>query len=257
MASAQQHKIELNAQLRTVMGSKVKQIRESGFIPAVLYGKGQEPIALQVPNKDFNKTFKAAGESTLVYVSVDLPAQAGGRQVFPTIIHDIARHPASDAIIHADFYKVNLAQKIKTKVPVAFIGESQAVKDGGIFIRNVNEVEVEALPQDLPHEINFDMAPLVAFGDQILLKDAKLGDKVEVLGHAEEIIAAVQAPISEEALAASLETTGETVDDVAIVEKVKDADAVLDASEGKPEAGITKQESGITEKKTADKKSEK
>ena len=219
-----QHKIELNAQLRTVMGSKVKQIREDGFIPAVLYGKGQEPISLQVPNKDFNKTFKAAGESTLVYVSVD-------GQTYPTIIHDIARHPASDVIIHADFYKVNLTQKIKTMVPVAFIGESQAVKDGGILIRNVNEVEVEALPQDLPHEINFDISALVSFGDQILLKDAKMGDKVELLGNQEEIIAAVQAPISEEALAASLETTGETVDDVAIVEKEKDADAVLDETE--------------------------
>ena len=224
MASAQQHKIELNAQLRTVMGSKVKQIRESGFIPAILYGKGQEPIALQVPNKDFNKAFKSAGESTLVYVSVD-------GQSYPTIIHDIARHPASDAIIHADFYKVNLAQKIKTMVPVAFIGESQAVKDGGILIRNLNEVEVEALPQDLPHEIAFDLSMLVAFGDQILLKDAQVGAKVEILGNAEEIVATVQEPISEEALAASLETTGETVDDVKIVEEEKGADEVLDATE--------------------------
>ncbi len=222
--TSHQTKIELNAQLRTVMGSKVKQVRESGFIPAVLYGKGQEPIALQVPNKDFNKAFKVAGESTLVYVSVD-------GQTYPTIIHDIARHPASDAVIHADFYKVNLSQKIKTKVPVAFIGESQAVKDGGILIRNLNEVEVEALPQDLPHEINFDISSLVAFGDQILLKDAKTDKKVEVIGNADEIVAAVQAPISEEALAAALETTTETVDDVQIVEKEKKADEVLDEAE--------------------------
>lgn len=235
MASAQAHKIELKAQMRTVMGSKVKQIRESGFIPAILYGNGQEPLALQVTNKDFNKAFKSAGESTLVYVSVD-------GQTYPTIIHDIARHPASDAIIHADFFKVNLSHKIKTMVPVAFIGESQAVKDGGIFIRNLNEVEVEALPQDLPHEIAFDMSTLVAFGDQILLKDAKIDSKVVMLGNAEEIIAAVQAPISEEALAASLETTGETIDDVKIVEKEKDADAVLDEAET-PAATVEKTES--------------
>src|SRR3989344_1426364 len=224
MALANTQKIELNAQVRTVMGSKVKQIRESGFIPAILYGKGQEPIALQVTNKDFNKAFKSAGESTLVYLSVD-------SQTYPTIIHDIARHPASDDIIHADFYKVNLAQKIKTMIPVAFIGESQAVKDGGIFIRNVNEVEVEALPQDLPHEIVFDMSALIAFGDQVLLKDAKVDNKVEVLGNADEIVATVQEPISEEALAASLETPSETIDDVKIVEKEKDADAVLDETE--------------------------
>ena len=238
----QQHKIELNAQLRTVMGSKVKQIRESGFIPAVLYGKGQESLSIQVPNKDFNKTFREAGESTLIYVNVD-------DQTYPTIIHDIARHPASNDIIHADFYKVNLANKIKTKVPVAFIGESQAVVDGGIFIRNVNEVEVEALPQDLPHEITFDMSTLIAFGDQILLKDAKVNSKVEVIGHADEIIATVQAPISEEALAASLETPGETVDDVKIVEKEKDADAVLDEAEAPAPATAPAAEKKPEEKK--------
>jgi len=224
MVNAQQHKIELNAQLRTVIGSKVKQIRDSGFIPAVLYGKSQDSLSIQVSGKDFNKTFREAGESTLVYVNID-------NQTYPTIIHDIARHPASNAVIHADFYKVNLADKIKTKVPVAFIGKSQAVTDGGILIRNVNEVEVEALPQDLPHEINFDISALVAFGDQILLKDAKLEGKVEVLGHADEIVATVQAPISEEELAASLETPSTTVEDVEIVEKEKKADEVLDETE--------------------------
>lgn len=254
MTSTQQQKIELNAQLRTVMGSRVKQIRESGFIPAVLYGKGQEPISLQIPNKDFNKTYKMAGESTLVYISVD-------GQTYPTIIHDIARHPSSDTIIHADFYKVNLSEKIKTKVPVIFMGESQAVTDGGILIRNVNELEVEALPQDLPHEISIDISSLGAFGDQVLLKDIKLGSKVEIHGNPEEIIATVQEPISEEALAASLETAGETVYDVALVEKEKKADEVLDEAEapaGKagtpPPAATPMADKKPVEKKFPDKK---
>ncbi|MEK9158075.1 MAG: 50S ribosomal protein L25 [Patescibacteria group bacterium] len=222
--STNTHKIELTAQLRTVLGSKVKNIRESGFVPAVLYGKDQEPLTLQVPKKDFHKTFNTAGESTLVYVNLD-------NKTYPTIIHDVARDPSSDDIIHADFYKVNLSEKIKTKVPVEFIGESQAVKDGGILIRNINEIEVEALPQDLPHEISIDISSLSAFGAQILLKDIKLGDKVEVHGNAEEIVATVQEPISEEALQASLETPTSSVDDVEIVEKPKDADAILDEEE--------------------------
>jgi large subunit ribosomal protein L25 len=224
MVATQQHKIELNAQLRTVMGSKVKNIRLDGFIPAVLYGKKQEPVSIQVPNKDFNKTLKAAGESTLVYLNVN-------DEVHPTIIHDIARHPASDAIIHADFYKVNLSEKIKTKVPVVFVGESLAVKEGGILIRNVNELEVEALPADLPHEISIDISTLAAFGDQVLLKDIKLGAKVEVHGNPDDIIALVQEPISEEALKASLETTDKTVVDVEIVKEEKTADQVLDETE--------------------------
>ena len=232
MAATQQHKIELNAQLRTVLGSKVKNIRLDGFIPAVLYGKKQAPVSLQVPNKDFNKALKAAGESTLVYLNVN-------DEVHPTIIHDIARHPSSDAIIHADFYKVNLSEKIKTKVPVVFVGESAAVKEGGILIRNVNELEVEALPADLPHEISIDISSLGAFGDQVLLKDIKLGAKVEVHGNPEEIVAVVQAPISEEALEAALKDTGETVDDVAIVEKPKTDDAILDEAEAPVVAPVT------------------
>lgn len=236
--ATQQHKIELNAELRSITGSKVRQLRASGFVPAVLYGKGQEPISLQVPQKDFNKTFRSAGESTLVYVSVD-------GQSYPTIIHDIARDPGSDAIIHADFYKVNLSEKIKTNVPVVFVGESAAVKEGGILIRNVNELEVEALPQDLPHEISVDISGLAAFGDNVLLKDIKVGDKVQVLGNPEEIIAVVQEPISEEALKASLETTV-SVDDVEKVEKEKTDDEVLDETEA-PAAPAA------AEKKPADK----
>src|SRR5207247_280146 len=116
------HKIELQAQVRTILGSKVKQLRQSGFVPAVLYGRGQQSISIQVPQKDFHKTFKESGESTLVYLTVD-------GEAYPTIIHDIARDPASDAVIHADFYKVNLDEKIKTKVPVVFTGEAPAVKD--------------------------------------------------------------------------------------------------------------------------------
>ncbi len=230
--ATQQHKIELNAQMRSVMGSKVKQIRAEGLIPAVLYGKKQEPISIQIPTKDFNKAFKAAGESTLLYLNVN-------DEVHPTIIHDIARHPASDAIIHADFYKVNLSEKIKTNVPIVFVGESNAVKDGGILIRNVNELEVEALPQDLPHEISVDISALAAFGDHILIKDIKLGSKVEVHGNPDEIIALVKEPISEEALKASLEAGTETVDDVALVEKEKSADAVLDEAEAPAAAPAT------------------
>src|SRR3989338_6629812 len=162
---ATQHKIELNADVRMVLGGKVKALRKSGYIPAVLYGKGQESIPLQVPVKDFGKALKEAGESTLVYLNV-------GGQSYPTIIHDVAKDTLTDGILHADFYKVRLDEKIKTNVPVVFVGESPAVKDlGGIFVRNVNELEVEALPQNLPHELKIDISALKNFCDQILFKD--------------------------------------------------------------------------------------
>ena len=221
------HKIELEAQVREIMGGKVASLRRDGFVPAVLYGKGQAPISLQVPHKNFLKTFKAAGESTLVYVNV-------GGKTYPTIIHDVARHPQSNDIIHADFYKVNLDEKIKTKVPIVFAGESPAVKDlGGIFIRNLNELEVEALPADLPHEISIDITKLVNFGDQILIKDINAGKGVTVHGNMEEIIAIVKEPISQEELDKELEATS-SVDDVKIVEKEAKVEIVDDESPATP-----------------------
>ncbi|HZZ99672.1 MAG TPA: 50S ribosomal protein L25 [Candidatus Paceibacterota bacterium] len=218
MTPSHGHKIELEAQPRTVIGSGLGALRRSGLIPAVLYGKDQEAISLQVPEKNFRKTLKEAGESTLVYVTV-----AG--ESYPTIIHDIARDPASDNIIHADFYKVNLKEKIKTEVPVVFTGESPAVTElGGIFIRNVNELEVEALPQNLPHELSIDISVLKQFGDKITIADLKrgLGDLAELTAEDDEaIIATVQEPISEEELQKSLEGETATVEDVEVVEKEK------------------------------------
>jgi len=206
-------KIELNAQKREVLGRKVKSLRRSGLVPAVLYGKGQEAVALQVPMKDFEKVFKIAGESTLVYLNVE-----DGKAV-PTIIHDVTRDPIRDTFIHADFHKVSLTEKIKANVPVVFAGESPAVKDlKGIFVRNVNELEVEAFPQDLPHEITIDISKLAAFGDQILVKDVDLGDKIKIVAEPEEIVATVQEPISEEELQAQL---AEPTTDVSAVEEIE------------------------------------
>ena len=156
-------KIELNAEKRSIIGSGLNKLRNSGYIPAILYGKNQENVSIQVQVKDFGKAFQSAGESTLIYLNVD-------GQSYPVIIHDVARDPLRDAVLHADFYKVRLDEKIKTKVPVVFEGEAPAVKELlGIFVRNVNELEVEALPQNLPHEISIDISSLKNFSDHIFI----------------------------------------------------------------------------------------
>jgi len=242
MATKAQKKIELNAERRSVLGRKVKQLRDSGYIPAVLYGKDQESISLQILAKDFEKVLKAAGESTLIYVN------ANG-QSYPTIIHDVMREPVRDEILHADFYKVRLDEKIKTSVPVVFEGEAPAVKELlGIFVRNVNELEVEAFPQDLPHEIKIDISVLKNFGDQVLLKDINLGDKVQVIGEADEIIATIQEPKSEEELEAELAEPTTDVSAVEELEKIKTEEELLAESEGES-APAAAQEAPVEEKK--------
>lgn len=220
-----QHKIELEAQLRTVLGTKVKSLRNSGYLPAVLYGKGQESLNLQIPVKDFAKVLKEAGESTLVYLNVD-------KKSYPTIINDVVRDPVKDTFVHADFYKVSLTEKIKAKVPVEFTGESPAVKDlAGIFVRNINELEVEAFPQDLPHEIMVDISSLKAFGDQITVADLKLGKDVKVEADADAVLATVQEPKSQEELEAELATPSAGVEDVEVIEKKKEEAPAEEAGE--------------------------
>lgn len=227
--TSKQQKIELNAQTRTQIGGRLSSLRKSGYIPAVLYGKGQEPISLQVPVKDFNRALKEAGESTLVYVHVN-------GQAYPTIIHDVSKDPLTDDILHADFYKVRLDEKIKTNVPVVFTGEAPAVKElGGIFVRNVNELEVEALPQNLPHELTIDISILKNFGDKITVADLKkgLGTLAELTTEDDDaIIAAVQEPMSEEELQASLETPTAGVEDVEVIKKEKEEPSSAEATEG-------------------------
>ena len=218
-------KIELNAQKREVVGSGLNNLRKSGLVPAVLYGKGQESIPLQVPVKDFRKAFELAGESTLIFINVDGLS-------YPTIIHDIARDAVSDDILHADFYKVRLDEKIKAKVAVVFQGEAPAVRDlGGIFVRNTNELEIEAFPQDLPHEIVVDISSLKNIGDQILVKDLKLDSKLKVMADNEEIIATAQEPMSEEELEKALEAPTTTVEDVEVIKKEKEEEGPEEGEE--------------------------
>lgn len=222
--TTKQQKLELNATKREVVGGGLNNLRKSGFVPAVLYGKGLDSIPLQIPVKDFRKAFESAGESTLIFINVD------GKS-YPTIIHDIAKDAISDNVLHADFYKVNLDEKIKAKVEVVFQGESPAVRDlGGIFVRNINELEIEALPQDLPHEVSIDISSLKNVGDQILIKDLKLGDKLKVMAEAEEIIATVQEPMSEAELEKALEAPTTTIEDVEVIKKEKEEEVPEEAT---------------------------
>jgi large subunit ribosomal protein L25 len=234
-AHAAKKKIELTATERTVTGSKVRHLRATGAIPAVMYGRGVDSLSLEVPAKEFEKTLKEAGESTLVYLTI------GGAQ-HPTIIHDIARHPLTGALIHADFYKVRLDEKIKTMVPVVFMGEAPAVKDfQGIFVRNINELEVEALPADLPHEIEVDVTGMKNLEDQIMLGSIK-GHGWTLTGNPEDILALIQTPKSEEELAAELAAPTTDVSAVEEIKKEEKTEEVVEEGEAAPAAAPAPEE---------------
>lgn len=208
-------KIELQAQKRESVGKSLNSLRKEGFLPSVVYGHNFESVSVQVKYTDFEKVFKKAGESTLINLKI-------GDKEEPVIIKDIQKEPVSGLIIHTDFYKVNLAEKIKAKVPVVAIGESEAVKGGGILVKTVNELEVEALPQDLPHELQIDISALKNFGDHIQIKDIVVSDKVKIEANPEDTVALVQEP-REEVVEEVVPPSVEEVEVIKKEEKVEEA----------------------------------
>ena len=187
---------QLKASARNQLGKSVKTLRKSGFLPAVVYGEGVPSQPVAILYKDFVATLHAAGESTLVTLDVN-------GKPFNVLIHDVSYDPVSDMPIHADFHAVRMDKVIRTHVPLEFTGESPAVKnDSGVLVRVVQELEVEALPRDLPHELAIDLALLATIGSAVHVKDITLPAGVVLLADPDETVAIVEAPRSEEDIAA-------------------------------------------------------
>jgi large subunit ribosomal protein L25 len=166
-------------------------LRNEGSIPAVFYGPKEKSTPIAVSSKDFEKALKMAGESTIVVLKGDFGEHEA-------LIHDLDRDPVTDVIRHADFYVVEKGKKIKVGVPIEFIGVSPAVKDlGGVLVKVIHEVEIEALPKDLPHSLEADISALVNFESQILASDIKLPSGVELVTKADEVIALTSMPKEE------------------------------------------------------------
>jgi large subunit ribosomal protein L25 len=180
--------LSLSAKIRKELGKEVKALRKKGILPGVIYGPKIESQPIEVDLKEFEKVFKEAGESSLISLEI-------GKEKHLVLIHELKRDPLSEKPIHVDFYQPLLEEEIEVKVPLVFKGESEAVKNlGGTLVRNVSELEVKALPQKLPHEIEVSISQLKSFEDNILIKDLKLPEGVKVLRAPEEIIAFVAPP---------------------------------------------------------------
>lgn len=166
-------------------------------MPAELYGKGIENAHLSIPVKDFKKVFKEAGMNTIINLSF-------GKEKRPAIIHDIDADSLTGEIIHVDFYQVRMDEKIKTKIPVEFLGVAPAVKDkGGILNKSVYEIEVEALPGDLPHRFEVDISLLDDLNKSIYVRDIKAPKGVKMLIDADTPVATVTEPRAEEVVEAA------------------------------------------------------
>lgn len=196
---------QLSAKPREITGKRVKNLRKEGFLPAVIYGEGLKSQSIAVPYKDFEKVYKEAGESSLLNLEVD------GKS-YNVLINDMSNDPLSGKPVHADFYAVKMDKIIRAKVSVEFFGESPAVKnDGGVLVKVMQEIEIEALPKDLPHVLKVDLSILKSLESRILVKDILLPPGVKILENSEDdTIALIEPPRSETELEELKKTEAES-----------------------------------------------
>ena len=183
----------LQAQKRNIVGKQISKLRKEGFLPAVMYGAGHGSRSLSVHLPEFLKIWKNAGESTIIDLKVE---DESARNV---VIHDVALDPVLSHPLHVDFLEVASDKLLKTHVPIEFAGEAEAVKSlGGVLVRVMYELEVEALPKNLPHAIRIDVAKLATFDDKIFLGDVVAPAGVKICGDQDALIAKVDQPRAEE-----------------------------------------------------------
>ncbi|MEW6617542.1 MAG: 50S ribosomal protein L25 [Patescibacteria group bacterium] len=196
--------MELNTQNRTVLGKKVKQLRATGFVPGEIFGHGFKNEHVSVAIKEFEKIYKQAGENTVI----TLVSESGEKT--PVLISRVERDLIKNIILSIDFYHVRKDEKIKTRVPIEYIGEDAVIKTGNLLVKVLDEIEVEALPDKIPHSFTIDVSLLMNPGEGISVEDLKVGKEVKILTHKETIIATITEKAKEE-VAPTPETTTEEV----------------------------------------------
>lgn len=176
-------------QHRSVMGKKVATLRRGGVLPANIYGRAQESMAVQLSYVDARDLLNAHGLNTLVNIQVE-----GEGQTRPVVIRNVELEPVHRKILHLDMYQVDLARIIKATIPVVLTGESPAVqKFGGVLIHALDHIEVEGLPHTIPEHIEVSVNGLIAIGDHIQVKDLRVPPGVKFHADPDQGVAAVQA----------------------------------------------------------------
>lgn len=206
----------LEAQERSDLGTgKVNRLRKKALLPAIVYGEGKKPLAVQLTAKDFMNLISVhKGESFVIKLRIKAGAKQEDKSV---LIKQIQHDPAKDDVIHIDFHEISLTKTIKVKVPVVARGEAIGVKrDGGVLDHTLWELEVECLPARIPETIEADVSHM-QIGDSLHVRELTPIEGVKILNDPEAAVLAVVAPTkeaipsAEEAAAAEVKTEPEVI----------------------------------------------
>jgi large subunit ribosomal protein L25 len=203
----------LKATTREVLGKQTRFLRRQGVIPAHLFGHNLESLALQCNTAELQPVLARSGTTTLINLTVNKEKKP--RKV---LVREIQRDTFGKVILHVDFYQVNEAEKLRASVPIVFKGESPALKAKGRFLmRPLTVLELECLPDKLPHEIVVDLSELKTEDQVIHVRDVILADGITLLSNPDQLIVKV----GEEAKATAEEAAAEAAKEAAPTAEVK------------------------------------
>ena len=212
---------------------EAEALRQTGVVPGVIYGPGTEPISVSAEYTKFAKLYDAAGESSLIDLTIE-----GATDSFKALVQDLQYDPVSRKMIHFDMRRIDMNKEMEVMVELNFVGEAPAVKSlGGTLVKTVEGVNVHCLPKDLVSEITIDLSILKTFDDIVRLKDLIVPAGIKFIDNPEMAIVKVQAPLTEDQIKAMEEEGKKGVEAVEKVEKKVEEEVVEEGAEGaKPEA---------------------
>ncbi len=185
-------KIQLQANIRKEINKRsTKELRKQGGIPCVLYGHGIKTLNLAVEQKKFEQVVKKMhGENILISLSID---NNGSSKQETVMVRGIQYHPVSDELLHIDFYKIRLDEKITTRINIVLTGEAPGVKEGGVLDHSMRDVEVRCLPDKIPGHFEVDVTQL-EIGSSIHIRDLSIPEDVEVLADHDQAVVSIVPP---------------------------------------------------------------
>lgn len=225
-------KIELNAELRS---AKPAVLRRSGLIPAVVYGKGMNPVSIQLNCKNFTKLFGRTSSQNSI-VSLNIKNENNELMSFSVLAHDLQINAITDVIDHVDFLQISMEEEIKVKISISIVGESQGVKlDGGILVQSMRFLEVKCLPTNIPDKIEVDVTSL-KIGDSIHVSELKAPVGVSILTSKDEPVVTISSPTKEEEVAPVAEAAAVPAEGAPVAEAPPAGEAAAAKPAAKPDA---------------------
>ena len=191
----QAERVQLAAEKRTLTGRQVKQLRHQGWVPGVMYGHGFESLSLQFEERPLSQLLTHVGGSQLVQIDV------AGEEAEMALVRDVQRDPIRGDVLHVDFYRVQMTERLTAEIPLVMEGESPIAEQGeGILLQGISTIEVECLPGDLVDAIAVDLADLVELDQAIYVRDLAIPGGIDVLTDPDEMIARVVPLVEEEVI---------------------------------------------------------